>query len=71
LARSEIQKKSPEVLCATGLNPSLASSISISVFSAIAYFLLISADTILAFSRISIPLASPRISVEFCKVNKI
>jgi hypothetical protein len=53
------------------LNPSLASSISISVFSAIAYFLLISADTIFAFSRISIPLASPRISVEFCKVNKI
>jgi hypothetical protein len=67
-AKSEMQKKRPELLTATGLYPVLASSISISVFSAIACFLLISSDTILAFYKISIPVASPRISDEFCKV---
>jgi hypothetical protein len=71
LARSEMQKKRPELLIATGLYPVLASSISISVFSAIAYFLLISSETTLAFYKISIPEASPRISEEFYKVCKI
>jgi hypothetical protein len=64
-AKSEIQKKRPDVCVAAGLYPVLASSISISVFSATACFLLISSDTTLASSRTLIPEASPRISVEF------
>ena len=48
-AKSEIQKNRPEVLIAIGLYPVLASSISISVFSAIACFFLISSDTTFAF----------------------